>query len=79
MSSAESDGLRELWHRHRAALQRYEAWAARHQSTAISPAAAFAIAAGLYELLPHDSRARSPAVEGIAELRRRLAVLRNAR
>ena len=72
--------IKALWVQRRRGFERFEQWErAFHASSRLTPAAAFTAAATLYDLLPQASRHRPITTNGIAELHRRLGVLRGSR
>jgi hypothetical protein len=72
--------IKALWAQRRRAHERFAQWErAFHESSRLTPAAAFAAAAALYDLLPHAARHRPIATNGVAELHRRLGVVRRTR
>jgi len=77
MAEIAASDLKALWARRRRALERFEQWERMSlQSRPRTPEQAFRVAAGLYELLPAETRRRPIVTAGIAELHRRLGVLR---
>jgi len=70
------EDIKLLWTRRRQAFEQFERWqetfSRGHHDV---PAQAFAVAAGLYELLPEAARRRPVATAGVAELHRRLGAL----
>ena len=72
--------LQVLWARRRRAFQRFEQWEqASGNLRDRTPEQKFAAAAGLYDLLPAAARQRPIVTSGVAELHRRLGVLRRTR
>jgi hypothetical protein len=72
--------LKALWERRRHAFERFEQWEhVSRSSRERTPAQNFAVAGGLYELLPTTARQRPVVTSGVAELHRRLGVLRRVR
>ena len=72
--------LKALWERRRHAFERFEQWEhVSRPSWDRTPEQNFAVAGGLYELLPTTARQRPIVTSGVAELHRRLGVLRRTR
>lgn len=69
---ASAEEFRRLFRRRQEGWQRFEQWS-RENPHQISPQAAWSGIAGLYELLPPESRRRPVDTEGVRQLHRALA------